>query len=277
VHGEITVEEYLTVIQYWLSDCDLNHDCITEDKILMPTRLLELGTLGDNNVISLVEPRHEGIAGKYMTLSHCWGESKTIETRKNNIHQRKRGIEWAELPKTFQHAIAITRGLGIKYLWIDSLCIIQNDSADWERESRNMSTVYANSYLNIAATRSLDSNGGLFSPRWMEAMEVPDVFSCPLNEVKIECTSPGQAFEVYARFPHVRAHEDFFQDFTSGRHVRSPLLTRAWVFQELYLCPRTVHFHSSELIWECRNSLRCECNGIKMTSTRVTLRRGGVA
>ncbi|EHL02808.1 hypothetical protein M7I_1148 [Glarea lozoyensis 74030] len=127
-----------------------------------------------------------------------------------------------------------------------------------------MAAVYANTYLNIAATCSRDSSDGIFQPRWHEAMVVRDVWSCPVKDVKITGTHQGQPYDVFARFEMWRAHRDFLMsNDVSDIHHRSPLLARSWVFQELYLSPRTIHFHSSELIWECKKSLRCECGELE--------------
>lgn len=69
------------------------------------------------------------------------------------------------LPRTFEDAIAFARKLRIRYLWIDSLCIIQGDTEDWQMECSIMDKVYQNSFCNLAATVSIDSHGGLFFNR----------------------------------------------------------------------------------------------------------------
>ncbi|KAH6670551.1 hypothetical protein B0J14DRAFT_427775, partial [Halenospora varia] len=127
-----------------------------------------------------------------------------------------------------------------------------------------MATIYANTYLNIAATCSRTSDDGFLKPRWMEAMVLSQVWSCPVKDVKIEGIHEGRPFEIFARFELWRAHQDFLiSDNVSDIHIRSPLLARAWVFQELYLSARTIHFHSSELIWECKDCVRCECTELE--------------
>ncbi|EPE26258.1 hypothetical protein GLAREA_02170 [Glarea lozoyensis ATCC 20868] len=250
------------LIREWLHSCTEEHICIFEQFPKLPTRVLDLAPLADGHDLVLFESKTENAS--YMTLSHCWGESTMIETRKDTLREMKSGIPLSSLPQTFQDAIAITQDLGIRYLWIDSLCIIQDDIDDWEKESSRMAAVYANTYLNIAATCSRDSSDGIFQPRWHEAMVVRDVWSCPVKDVKITGTHQGQPYDVFARFEMWRAHRDFLMsNDVSDIHHRSPLLARSWVFQELYLSPRTIHFHSSELIWECKKSLRCECGELE--------------
>jgi hypothetical protein len=83
-----------------------------------------------------------------MALSHCWGSAQTFVTTKSTLAARKSGINFGDLPKTFQDAIVVTRMLGVQYLCIDSLCILQGDVEDWEREGSRMADIYQNSYLN---------------------------------------------------------------------------------------------------------------------------------
>lgn len=85
-------------------------------------------------------------------------------------------IPWAELPNTFQDAITVTRMLGLKYIWIDSLCIVQDDAQDWEREAAKMAIIFEAAYVTIAATAA--SNGSVciflksFSSFWIHKTEL---------------------------------------------------------------------------------------------------------
>jgi hypothetical protein len=104
---------------------------------------------------------------------------------KDNIALFEAGINIHTMPKTFQDAVKVTRALGISYIWIDSLCIVQDSSEDWLKESQQMESVYSNSYCNIAATKSADSDGGLFS-------ELPQYFPVPviIDGKDIESSNP---------------------------------------------------------------------------------------
>ncbi len=139
-------------------------------------------------------------------------------------------IDLSDLPKTFRDAVEVARKLEVPYLWIDSLCIVQNSATDWASESSKMNDVYKNSYLNLAAAASMDANGGLFYPR------------SPLSTtpciVKI-----GQGADVkYAESFHTPETE---------RSDKMVLFTRGWVFQECLLAPRVLLFGKEELHWEC--------------------------
>ena len=92
-----------------------------------PRRVLSIGLHGSDK-IKLAEP---SIAyGKYTALSYCWGDHQPLQTTKETIKDMKNGIDWKDLPKTFQNAIQVSRRLQIRWIWIDSLCIIQNSKSD---------------------------------------------------------------------------------------------------------------------------------------------------
>jgi hypothetical protein len=95
-----------------------------------------------------------------MTLSHCWGQKTFLVTNKANLKNHRTSIPIDGLSQTFKDAIWITRQLKIKYLRIDSLCIVQDDFENWAFEAKSTSTIYSNSYLNIAASSSGDGKGG---------------------------------------------------------------------------------------------------------------------
>ncbi|PMD24441.1 heterokaryon incompatibility [Hyaloscypha hepaticicola] len=102
---------------------------------------------------------------EYITLSYCWGGDVSSKTTKSNLNHRYKSIEWSTLPQTIQDAITITRELGCRYIWIDALCIVQDDSVDWAREATTMSQVYENCILTISATKFETSISGFLQPR----------------------------------------------------------------------------------------------------------------
>ncbi|OXV10397.1 hypothetical protein Egran_01842 [Elaphomyces granulatus] len=101
----------------------------------------------------------------YLVLSHCWGdptdeERKRFCTTPENYRGRKEGFSYNDLPKTFQDAVRVTRELDKKYLWIDSLCIIQGDKEDWKKEAKRMEHVFASAYCTIAASSASNWRDG---------------------------------------------------------------------------------------------------------------------
>jgi hypothetical protein len=169
----------------WVEGCNDHHqDCLQSmrNESQLPTRLLDLDALPKgtdleglpdgprdllkNTLFSLVE-NSPGSEGRYIALSYCWGKSLPFTTVTSNLQKHKEagGIEYTQLPKTLQDAIFLVRYLGIRYLWADCLCIVQDDKADWEREASRMADVYSNAYLTIAATRASHCGEGFLHAR----------------------------------------------------------------------------------------------------------------
>ncbi|KAF2802636.1 HET-domain-containing protein, partial [Mytilinidion resinicola] len=121
-----------------------------------PTRILDVGLSDDLSKNSVKLSELSNVSAQYVCLSHCWGTVRVITTTRQTLAARCQGIPWESLPKTFQDAITYTRRLGLRYLWIDSLCILQDDREDWRRESALMAAIYKNSYITLAATKSPD-------------------------------------------------------------------------------------------------------------------------
>ncbi|KAI2468927.1 heterokaryon incompatibility protein-domain-containing protein [Annulohypoxylon bovei var. microspora] len=180
-----------------------------------------------------------------MTLSHCWGDSKgmlklTSDTYK---HRMKDGFSYAELPKTFQDFIRLSRFLHNEYVWIDSLCIIQDSLDDWIQESKTMADVYLHSKCNIAATGSQGPSDGCFYPRELTLVSPLEIL---LRTTKAE---DNRFVKRYL----------FFDDRIWHRNVENgPLNRRSWVLQERILAPRQIHCGREQLLWECYQTTACE-------------------
>lgn len=235
----------------------------------LPKRVLDLA----NNAVRLIET--DGQIAPYIALSHSWGQQQPLRTTRETYAARMRGIGWQSLPPTFRDAIEITRGLGIRYIWIDSLCIIQGDKLDWEQQSAVMANIYAGCYLNLAATRSSGAFGGCLGARWTstDSLAWAKEFVRGSNEgADSETMSRIRKHEVRSfdvdiydtniqvRLTLESSHESLQTPRWIYSHVdTAPLLKRAWVYQERFLSPRTVHIHSNELVWICKDAELCEC------------------
>lgn len=163
--GDTSTSTSLNLAQSWIKDCEMTHgQCGSGRDVSLPKRCLDLKptSIPDGSAIQLVETH--GSTGTYACLSHCWGKDKLITTTSQTIASHLSGIPLAVLPKTFGDAVTLTRNLGLRYLWIDSLCIIQDSREDWQIESSKMADIYHNSFLTIAAISSPDSRGGCFCP-----------------------------------------------------------------------------------------------------------------
>lgn len=203
---------------------------------------------------------------KYITLSHCWGGGPTFTTTTANLHERKRHIEYSSLPQSFQDAVIIAQELGIHYLWIDALCIIQDSKEDWETESAKMSSIYENAYLTIAATAAPNSDAGIFSAR-----------PRPIK-LKYQSSSRAKEYKLCAR--KVPDHHPITTTPSSTPKTAQPpsppsgpLRTRAWALQEHVLCSRILHYTTHELLFECRLTSSCECRASSRKLPQATTPR----
>ncbi|KPM35255.1 hypothetical protein AK830_g11323 [Neonectria ditissima] len=227
-----TGDEFSMVIaREWLNDCITNHPACSASKAQdprLPARVLDLQPIQGGDVCLKVTNMDRG---SYACLSHCWGGHQPLKTTKHTLAQYQRGINWTALPQTFRDAIKVARELSIRYIWIDSLCIVQDDDLDWQQQSALMAEIYRFATITIAASASSGPDEGLFTG----------------NKGSIASNDPRrEGYEV--RMPTLH-------------HARSslPLLKRGWVFQERLLSPRMLHFARGELMWECWESIHCGC------------------
>jgi hypothetical protein len=154
-------DRYLTQAEGWVRDCCVNHSqCKERLSTTLPTRVLDVSIHEEFVFLCETEQTRKGA---YVALSHVWGGKVPIQTTTENINLYKNGIRLESLPQTFRDAVFMTRLLECRYLWIDSLCIIQDSKEDWTEEAARMADVYGNSYVTIAAVMSANSHGGLFS------------------------------------------------------------------------------------------------------------------
>jgi len=198
----------------------------------------------------------------YIALSHSWGpgEHKPLETLKENIEEHKIGIQTAALSQTFRDAVAVGRRLGEKYLWIDSLCTVQDDGQDIAREISRMPAIYEGAALTISAMSAHDSRSGCWIPR-------NRVFDLPLENgrsIRLAFHRPTEWAFQHASFLSSQDHSDLDTQY--------PLATRKWALQERVLSRRILHFTAQDLIWECRHVARCACGTVDVLYPDYTQR-----
>jgi hypothetical protein len=232
-------------IRDWIRCCDSKHDncrsrAVGADPLVLrdlPTRLLKIHQGSGRLGIKLVQCGAYEDEVRYAALSHCWGGSQPVQLLHRNVNEFIKGIPIESLPLTFREAVELCSSLRIGYLWIDSLCIIQDSRADWERECSRMQLVYSSCYINIAATASANSVGGLF--RRSPMRQTPVFRASWTGDLK-----NGDYLIDYHRF-WVNAVD------------REPLNQRAWVLQERMLSSRTIHFGSDQVWWSCLTKPAC--------------------
>jgi len=138
-------QESFAIAARWINECVAEHDCSThlslkEQANMYPSRLIDVNAFADSSDVQLVD--NDGGSKCYVTLSYCWGKSRTFTTTSRSLRLRKTRIHFESLPRTFMDAVRIVRKLEVRYLWIDALCIIQDDRLDWQRESAKMGAIY---------------------------------------------------------------------------------------------------------------------------------------
>ncbi|OWY55930.1 HET-like protein [Alternaria alternata] len=203
-------------------------------------RLLQIEQVDEDRVRLLVNPFSDSaFAPRYATLSHCWGRDPFFMLTNQTKNRLTSGILTSILSQTFQDAIAVAKSLEIQYIWIDSLCIIQDSKQDWEEQAPLMDEVYSRALLCIAATASAKSSSGCFRTR-----EASSRVTC---EVKTSWDDrPNGVYQIY----NERVWPNTFED--------QPLISRAWVVQELLLPPRILYFNSNQIFWQCYDKHACE-------------------
>ncbi|CAG9955541.1 unnamed protein product, partial [Clonostachys rosea f. rosea IK726] len=252
-----------STIHWWLQNCNKNHVSCQRSISLdgargpfLPTHVIDTNPTWGQHGFAENKPRGpcirlvkgEGRRDQYVTLSYCWGISgKNYKTTSSNLAQHLLEIPWDKLPQTIQDAITVTRKLGIRYLWIDALCIIQarhNDdsTSDWPVEATKMGQYYENATCTLAASSSHDCADGMLLDR-------PALQFGPAEDVIIDFDDVylGKTTRMHLvglRGPPIEAAME-----------ESHLLSRGWCVQERALSPRILYFARDALFWEC-NELR---------------------
>lgn len=231
--------QVLRIARAWLRRCNEEHPyCGITHKLLpswWPKRLLDLTDAQPR----LIRTEGEVPKGNYAALSHCWGVNPTFITLTTETLPRfQSGFSTTELPQNFQDAIKITKALGLQYLWIDSLCILQSGEGsdrDWAEHIIDMASVYKHCEINISADRAQNAEVGCFPER--------------LSPLAEHCELDWHGF-----CPDVMRYTVCSWNASGFGALQSlPIAKRAWVVQERLLAPRILHFGSDQLFWECRD------------------------
>lgn len=231
------------------------HDALLGETVPLPSRVVDVGAADGSESPKLLESN--GMRGTYLTLSHCWGSGGAIaKTLMGNLEARKQGIEIESLSANLRDAILTTRRLGFRYLWIDSLCIIQDSTSDWEIEASKMAQIYNHSTLTISASRAQSSTSG-FLREDDKASEF------------VTMTHPGNFGHYYLGTSAPEA-SSYLSDVERG-----PLNARGWTLQERILSRRSIFFGQEQMHWECQTA-RCS-QSTQMEPQEFSDSTGGVS
>lgn len=299
----------MELAEKWISECK----CDKLSEVWYPTRLLDISALqtaspatspgrtpdlGDRK-IRLIETKKDlrpttisqYKTNRYMTLSHRWGPKgpRLQLDSKEKLDEFRRGIRLRDFPETFRQAIEFSSRIpGVRYLWIDSICIWQRNEKEWLTESGLMYKVYKNSYLNISATASRSSEDGIYQNRdprmlWQEGIAL-NIKGVPGVGEKTLLASPPTSPQGPS---YQRPNKETITNRLKLMTIKSPpannknnnannnairrckvvdislwdnmvdnaeVNKRGWVLQERFLAPRILHFCQNQIAWEC-----CEC------------------
>ena len=237
----------------WLTECrqqagkEYGHRfCPQISQGALPTRVIEVEPSDGSKMPFLLVTKEveQGLREPWVALSHCWGPSGTVSliTTENTLSERVAGIPMETLPKSFQDAVTITRKLGFRYLWIDSLCILQDNKEDWRTESGKMDEIYSQAALVIAIEAAASSDDGIF-----------DSTSIRRNKdlITSRYIAPSLGIDAGTLWLMPRGTtEETSQVWLSSE---GPLSTRAWTLQENFLAPRILKYGDSQMKWSCRS------------------------
>jgi hypothetical protein len=228
--GLTSSEATFSTINGWLQECTTEHVGCVRQSLSRPTNYLDKVRILEiqERTLLLVKASESLHSAGYVCLSHCWGSGRdVVRTTADNVEEHStKGIRIDLLPLTFRDAVETCRRLQITHIWIDSLCIIQDSDQDWRLQAAFMADIYENARLTIAASTAKNPTEGLFrqTHRSYVGEPLPGYQSVYIRQIPITITRPDL-----------------------------PLLGRGWVFQELSLSPRTIHFLKDEVMWQCQS------------------------
>lgn len=227
-----------------LEICLAEHEVCAKPDAQLPTRVLALDDSDAHERVFLHESGPDEM-GRYIALSYCWGKTFQTKLLVSNLEDFKEtGIVIATLPKTLQDSILVSRKLGMKYLWIDSLCIIQNSAADKDLEIARMASIYKNAIIVLSAAISTDCGQGFLHDREAVQLHLD-------NSLRLPFFTDAD--------PDTRAIVDWIH-LCPGAHMgykvlrfaQEPINSRAWTYQESKLAERLLIFGSGPPQWHCK-------------------------
>ncbi|KAJ3574013.1 hypothetical protein NPX13_g4505 [Xylaria arbuscula] len=234
------------VVKSWMQRCTMEHQKCralnawkTSNSEFQPKRLVDVGSVSGTTWQLILREDSAIPPTSYATISHRWSRDQQFNLTSGSLEAYTKKQPISQLPGVFQDTIEIAKSLGIRYLWIDCLCIIQDSRSDWETESLEMCKIYANSTCNISLTGFEGSSSNF------------------LNQTS-----------QYACLPY-RVQPQWAPDLSEGWYVldpffwwaqvtKAPLTKRGWVFQERFLAPCVIHFGPDQVLWECASLVACE-------------------
>lgn len=258
---DLLSDAHIGLVRRWMGICEVEHEtCLKHYGSVqdLPTRLLKIEERGGGEMgMRLVDK--SDVEGKYACLSYCWGSiPQRSMTTTANQNKYRHSVPWEELPSTISDAIKLCHKLGFEYIWVDSLCIVQDDQQDWLREASNMARIYSRSALTLAIHLCDDASESFLQKRLLDSEQWSDgPFGC--SKIAVNDSDTGDKRDMYfwhdESFKGSRFLDLWWRSITDFRR-NGPLgewLNRAWTFQEWFLSPRVLHIHAMT-VWDCFDS-----------------------
>lgn len=251
-----------------IQQCHGSHSlCRENNPDFLPYRLLDLSVGDSSKGICLREIEGDSssqqAAYEYLALSYRWGIGRGMpQTTSKTLKAYKKNIAWDILPRAFQQAVLLTKALGVRFLWIDSLCVVQDDPSDKLRASLELNDIYGNASLTIASASAAEPTKGLFAPKMQTFKVQANDNKGTLTKVYVREQPSHYSFKKPSDLGSPMNNWELLSDASKEANARTPLLTRAWAYAERLLSPRVLYFTDSEMLLECREAFQCECGRI---------------
>ncbi|PFH59657.1 hypothetical protein XA68_12062 [Ophiocordyceps unilateralis] len=252
-------DEAFDLAKMWLQNCRENHVLCPISSHVVPMRVMDLDGLDQSRIYLR---HHLETDAEYSALSYCWGPGSPglFTTTTNFASHQHDGIPIQDLPRTIRDAIHATKKLGLRYLWVDRLCIIQDSVQDWSHQAALMCHIYSGAAITLSADGSSSSTDGLF--------QTPQAFSLIEYKPYLDAEGNETPFLLLEDDDHHHSLDDLV------RTNSQPIDQRGWTLQERLTSPRVLHFTKGELIWECDTLTECECRRQSTPSRRLGKQQG---
>ncbi|KAL6807117.1 heterokaryon incompatibility domain-containing protein [Trichoderma sp. SZMC 28013] len=242
IHPDLGSPHQFQIARRWLQECRTHEACLMNKIPELPTRVVDIG-LPDAKSLPRVFVSY-GAKADYIALSHCWGGRIESVLTSKTYHDYQQALPISEISANFKDTFRIARELGIQYVWIDSLCIIQDSTEDWEIESSRMGAVYRNATLTVSALVSAKSTVGILKADENRFLGAPKSAKLRIYED----SSKDDEVEVDWK----PLEEENLRDLMS----KGVLSSRGWTLQEYILSPRNLLYGKRQIYWRCPSMMK---------------------
>lgn len=209
---------------------------------MLPSRVVDVGMPNERIDCRIVPGR--GQSARYVAFSHCWGGPISVLLKVETLDAFQIRLPDESLPLNFRDAITVTRNLGIRYIWIDSLYIVQDSKADWEAASKKMATIHRNSTITLASSASRHSQEGFLRAHRHD--------NASTARIPLSLLPTSQSLNYFEVKPL-----DVEVEILASLDLSGPLSSRAWTFQESAMSSRMLYYGHRQIYWRCSAGFQC--------------------